>query len=118
MSGNEQAHIGMRPMYFVWIWLLAITLVEVFLAYLQLPVLMMLVALLGLSILKAAMIMSYFMHLKFERMNLVATIIPALVMCLLLMNIIFGDSARIRDRGVFRDLPPPTPQSAPAETHQ
>jgi len=106
--GNEALHdhpnAGMRPMYWVWIWLLALTGVEVFLAYLQLSLGLMLVCLLGLSVVKAALIMGYFMHLKFERLNLILTIIPALVACILLMNIIFPDSGRLRSHGVNRHM--------------
>jgi len=109
---DAHAPAGMRVMYFIWGWLLALTLVEVFLAYEQVPLMVMLFALLGMSIIKAAMIISWFMHLKFERINLVLTIIPAMIMCLLLMNVIWPDSRRVRDRGVFRDLPPPVPGEA------
>ena len=111
-SGSDaQAHApaGMRVMYIVWGWLLALTLIEVFLAYEQFSLLVMLLALLGMSIVKAALIMSWFMHLKFERISVVLTIVPAMIMCLLLMNIIWPDGRRVRDRGVFRDLPSPVP---------
>src|SRR5213594_1806375 len=110
MTMNEMhAPEGMRVMYFVWGWLLFLSLVEVTLAYLNVPLLIMLFALLALSILKAAMIMSWFMHLKFERMNLIFTIVPAMVLCLLLMNVIWPDSVRVRSRAMFHDLPVPTP---------
>jgi cytochrome c oxidase subunit IV len=102
---ESHAPAGMRTMYFVWGWLLVLTAIEVLLAYLHTPVLIMLVCLLGFSILKAALIMGWFMHLKFERMSVVLTIVPAMIMCLLLMNIIFGDSARLRSKGLFRDIP-------------
>lgn len=98
---------GMRQMYVVWFWLLALTLVEVVLAYLQTPLAIMLFALLGLSLIKAAMIVAYFMHLRFERLSLALTLIPAVVTCLLLFNVIFPDGSRVRTRGVFKDLPPP-----------
>ena len=60
-----------RPITFlnVWIVLLVLTGVEVFLAYEQVPTLIMLTALLGLSVVKAAMIIAYFMHLKFEKLQ-------------------------------------------------
>ena len=109
MGGNAAG--GMRLMYFVWFWLLALTLIEVLLAYLHTPLVVMLLALLGLSIVKAAMIVAYFMHLRFERLSLALTLVPAVITCLLLFNIIFPDGSRVRTRGVFRDLPPP---SAPA----
>jgi len=79
----------------VWIVLLVLTGVEVFLAYKQLPILIMLVAFLGLSIIKAAMIIAYFMHLKFERFSLFLTLFPMLIICILLMFISMPDSQRL-----------------------
>src|SRR5436305_6334811 len=78
----------------VWIVLLVMTAVEVFLAYEQLPVLLMLISFLGLSIVKAALIIAYFMHLKFERFSLFLTLFPMLVLCILLMFITMADSQR------------------------
>jgi len=80
----------------VWIVLLVLTAVEVFLAYEQLPTLIMLVSFLGLSIVKAAMIIAYFMHLKFERFSLFLTLFPMLILCILLMMFIsMPDSQRL-----------------------
>ena len=79
----------------VWIVLLALTAVEVFLAYEQLPTLIMLTSFLGLSIVKAAMIIAYFMHLKFERFSLFLTLFPMLILCILLMFISMPDSQRL-----------------------
>src|SRR5579872_4134764 len=79
----------------VWIVLLVLTGVEVFLAYEQLPTLIMLISFLGLSIIKAAMIIAYFMHLKFERFSLFMTLFPMLILCILLMLFIsMPDSQR------------------------
>ena len=79
----------------VWVILLALTAVEVFLAYEQVPLLIMLTALLGLSVLKAAMIIAYFMHLKFERFSLFLTLFPMLVLCIILMLIFMPDASRL-----------------------
>lgn len=79
----------------VWLALLALTGVEVFLTYEQVAVLIMLTALLGLSIIKAVLIISYFMHMKFERLSLFLTLFPMLVFCILLMLIFLGDATRI-----------------------
>lgn len=77
--------------------LLVLTIVEVILAYVQMSLKPMLVILIGLSLIKAAMIIAYFMHLKYERMSLVFTLIPALVVCICLMFILFPDSNRNRN---------------------
>ncbi|MDX6612456.1 MAG: cytochrome c oxidase subunit [Blastocatellia bacterium] len=78
----------------IWIWLLVITGVEVFLGYIHLPLFYMLTILMGLSIIKAALIVAYFMHLRFERLTLVLTLIPALVLCICLLSAFFPDSFR------------------------
>jgi len=97
MSAEAHGHaaVGSRLYVWVWVWLISITGVEVFLAYKQLPPRMMLVILLGLSVIKAALIMSYFMHLRFERLSLVLTLVPVLVICICLMGIFFPDSIRL-----------------------
>jgi cytochrome c oxidase subunit 4 len=79
----------------IWITLLILTAVEVFLAYEQVPTLIMLTALLGLSVVKAALIIGYFMHLKFERLSLFLTLFPMLIFCILLMLIFLGDATRL-----------------------
>ena len=77
----------------VWVALLVLTGVEVLLAYEQVPTLIMLTALLGLSIIKAALIIAYFMHLKFERLSLFLTLFPMLIFCIVLMLIFLGDAS-------------------------
>ena len=79
----------------VWIALLAMTGVEVLLAYEQVPTLIMLTALIGLSVIKAALIIAYFMHLKFERLSLFLTLFPMLIFCVLLMLVFLGDAVRL-----------------------
>ena len=79
----------------IWVALLALTAIEVFLTYEQVPTLIMLTALLGLSVVKAALIIAYFMHLKFERLSLFLTLFPMLILCILLMLIFLGDASRL-----------------------
>jgi cytochrome c oxidase subunit 4 len=79
----------------VWIVLLVLTGIEVFLAYEQLPTMIMLTILVGLSIIKAALIIAYFMHLKFERLSLFLTLFPMLIFCIVLMLIFLGDATRV-----------------------
>lgn len=86
-----------RDMIIVWGALLALTAIEVFLAYIQINVTLMLIILMGASIIKAALIVAYFMHLKFERLSLILTIVPTIVVLLCLFAILFPDSFRLRD---------------------
>ena len=92
---TEEHFAGSNRLFMsVWFWLLLLTGLEVFLGYVQLPVVYMLVILMGASIIKAALIVAYFMHLKFERLSLILTLIPALVVCILLLFVFFPDSFR------------------------
>ena len=95
---HTHAEGSTRLMIIVWAWLLALTAVEVFLAYIHLDLRLMLTILIGLSIIKAALIMAYFMHLRFERLTLVLTLVPALVICICLLFIFFPDSFRAREQ--------------------
>ena len=75
-------------------YLLGLTLIEVLLAYIHTPLHIMLTILMGLSIIKAALIIAYFMHLRFERLSLVLTLIPMLIVCVCLFFVFFPDSIR------------------------
>jgi|SRR5579863_3072624 len=93
----EEIHVGGTTSAFIKVWfvLLALTGVEVLLAYEQVPTLIMLTVLLGLSIIKAALIIAYFMHMKFEKLSLFLTLFPMLIFCIVLMLIFLGDAVRI-----------------------
>ncbi|HEY0385439.1 MAG TPA: cytochrome C oxidase subunit IV family protein [Pyrinomonadaceae bacterium] len=95
--------------------LLVLTLVEVFLAYIHASVLIMLTILMGLSIIKAALIVAYFMHLRFERLSLVLTLVPAIVVCICLLLVFFPDSFRSSSLRYKFTTEAPAETSAPAE---
>ena len=82
--------------------LLVLTVVEVLLAYIQVPLVLMLTILIGLSLIKAALILAYFMHLRYERMSLVYTLIPMLVICICLLFIFFPDGFRLLGLRAYR----------------
>ena len=92
---HQHAEGGTRLYMTVWVALLIMTGVEVFLAYLHLPVNIMLVALMGLSLIKAALIIAYFMHLRFERLSLFLTLVPIWVLVTCLLFMFFADSFRL-----------------------
>ncbi len=91
---EEAEHGTIKSFAVVWILLLIFTGIEVFLAYEQIQPVIMLVALVGLSVVKAAMIIAYFMHLKFERFSLFLTLFPMLIFCILMMLVFMPDSMR------------------------
>ncbi|HKA22564.1 MAG TPA: cytochrome C oxidase subunit IV family protein [Blastocatellia bacterium] len=95
-DAHHEEHGGSnRQNVMVWGGLLALTAFEVFLAYIQINPVLMLIILMGASIIKAALIVAYFMHLKFERLSLILTIVPTIVVLLCLFAILFPDSFRL-----------------------
>jgi cytochrome c oxidase subunit 4 len=99
MELEEDIHFAGSNRLFlsIWLWLLLLTGFEVFLGYIRLPVVYMLVILMGASIVKAALIVAYFMHLRFERLNLILTIVPAVVIAICLLLVFFPDSFRAKN---------------------
>ena len=99
MSANQEQHEGTmmadRLVVTVWLGLLGLTGVEVFLAYERLSLHLMLTLLMGLSFIKAGLIMAYFMHLRFEKRSLVLTLVPTMIIVISLLTIFFPDGVRL-----------------------
>jgi cytochrome c oxidase subunit IV len=91
----EEAHAGasVGTNIAIWIGLVAITGLEVFLAYMALQPTLMLSLLVVLSVVKAGLIMSFFMHLKYEKFSLVLLLVPATIFCICMMFIFFFPEA-------------------------
>jgi cytochrome c oxidase subunit IV len=96
MSANAHEHAegGNRLYLVVWGALLFMTIVEVVLAYIQLATAPMLITLMGLSLVKAGLIVAYFMHLKFERSSLIWAMVPMWLLVMILLFVFFPDSFR------------------------
>ena len=84
----------------VWVALLFSTAVEVCLAYQSLTPARMLVLLLGLSIVKAILILAWFMHLKFEHRALRWVIFGVIAAWLCMFTLLLPDAFRIVTMGV------------------
>ena len=91
----EDSHIPLFNK--IWLGLLAFTALEVVLAYVQIAgAMLMLVILLVLSLIKAAMIMACFMHLKFDHPQLSWIVVAPAVACIVIMcGYFFPDSFRL-----------------------
>ncbi len=94
MSEHAEAH-GNKANFIVWIVLLALTLVEVILAYIHLDQMLMLILLMGFSIIKAVLIIAFFMHMKFERLSFILTMVPATVLTISLICVIYPEGYRV-----------------------
>ena len=100
---HDTAHDDTKGQYF-WVWaaLLVLTAIEVVLAYEQVfqPV-RMLEILLVLSVIKSALIIAYFMHLKFERALMRWLLVISVSACFVIMYFFFfPDADRIVNLGV------------------
>ena len=100
-SGSEGHQVGSTKLFItVWVWLAAVTGIEVFLGYEQLQPTLMLTLLVILSLGKSALIVAYFMHLKYERFSLTLFLIPPTIFCIMMICIFFfPDSRRILQLG-------------------
>lgn len=78
----------------VWVFLLVLTGIEVWLAYVQASPEVMLAVLLALSLGKAAYIVGYFMHMKDERRSLRLSLFPPLIVMILALLMLLPDAAR------------------------
>ena len=97
---DEQRHHAKAQFFWVWGALLVMTAIEVYLTYQNLRPIRMLSILMGLSLLKAALIIGYFMHMKFEVSRMKWLTMASLMVCLALMMIFFPDALRILSLGV------------------
>src|SRR5437899_9925303 len=97
---EEHRHHKKGQFFWVWGALLAMTAIEVYLTYQNLPPVRMLTILMGLSLVKAALIIGFFMHMKYEISRMKWLTMCSLVACLALMMIFFPDALRIISLGV------------------
>ncbi|HKD02650.1 MAG TPA: cytochrome C oxidase subunit IV family protein [Terriglobales bacterium] len=97
---EQHRHHSKAPFFYVWGVLLVITGIEVFLGYQNMEPVRMLSILMALSIIKAALIIAYFMHMKFEVSRMRWLTMASLVFCLAMMCVFFPDAFRIIKYGV------------------
>jgi caa(3)-type oxidase subunit IV len=93
---HDVAHSDSKGQYF-WVWgaLLVLTGIEVWLGYnnQMLAAVHMLEALLILSIIKSALIIGYFMHLKFEKAIMRWLLVISVTACFIIMYFFFFPDA-------------------------
>jgi cytochrome c oxidase subunit IV len=98
---EEHRHHKKGQFFWVWGALLVMTAMEVYLTYQNLEPIRMLTILMGLSLIKAALIIGFFMHLRYEVSRMKWLTMCSVVACLILMTIFFfPDAYRIVTLGV------------------
>jgi caa(3)-type oxidase subunit IV len=75
-----------------WFWLLVMTLLALAMGYAPIGEGLKALLLVGITLAKIVLIASIFMHLKFERMNLVMLTFSPLILAIILFSFTFGDT--------------------------
>lgn len=95
-AGSAHPSVPSKTFIWVWIGLVALTAIEVYLGYIELEAKLMLTILLGLSVIKAGLIMAWFMHLKYEKRSLTMWLVISALFCIGMMMVYFyWDSLRL-----------------------
>lgn len=97
---EQHRHHKHVPFFIVWVVLLVLTAIEVYLGYQNMEPKRMLSILMCLSIVKAALIIGYFMHMKYEASRMKYLTMCSLLFCLAMMLVFFPDAFRILYLGV------------------
>ena len=95
---SEGEHSGGDRSYVVtWFWLLVITILEVAIVLVKVPRALLAISLMTLALMKAALIMAYFMHLKYERLSLIYTVVvPMFALAVILFGFVGPDALSVR----------------------
>src|SRR5438128_12532933 len=86
---EEQRHHKKAQSLWVWAALLVMTGIEVYLTYQDMAPAKMLTILMGLSLIKAALIIGFFMHLRYEISRMKWLTMSYVLACLTLMTVVF-----------------------------
>jgi len=95
MENSQNIHKGISRYIPVYVILLALSGLQIFLAYSKLDRNRLLAAFLAVAIFSAALAVMYFMHMIDERRSFFWSLIPATIFVLLMMNMIWSDSFRL-----------------------
>ncbi len=97
---EQHTHHKLAQFFYVWGALLVLTGIEVYLGYQNMEPKRMLSILMCLSIVKAGLIIAYFMHMKYEASRMKWLTMCSLVFCLAMMMVFFPDAFRILYLGI------------------
>jgi cytochrome c oxidase subunit 4 len=81
-----------RTYVVTWLWLLIITGLEISVVLVGLGKALVVTLLLVLALMKAALIAGYFMHLRYERLNLIYVVITPLILAVILFTGVAPDA--------------------------
>ena len=114
---HDHAHPTSYKQYFMtWIWLLIMTSLALALGYVSaIPETLKAVLLVGITLAKIVLIGAIFMHLKFERLNLVMLTFTPLVLSIVLFFFTFGETVEDPTHQIQNQSPNAPVITKPAE---
>lgn len=95
MSEPNSASSSLKTDIIVYLVILALSGLQIVLAYQHAEGSQLLVRMLAVALIQAGLGVTYFMHLREEQRNLKFALIPATIFVLLMMNMIWSDSFRL-----------------------
>ena len=95
MSAPNSASFSLKTDIIVYVVILALSGLQIVLAYQHAEGSRLLVRMLAVALIQAGLGVTYFMHLRDEQRNLKFALIPATIFVLLMMNMIWSDSFRL-----------------------
>jgi caa(3)-type oxidase subunit IV len=95
MSTPEKTHDSLKTDLIVYVCILALSGLQIILAYQHTEGTQLLVRMLSVALIQAGLGVMYFMHLRDEQRNLRFALIPATIFVMLMMNMIWSDSFRL-----------------------
>jgi cytochrome c oxidase subunit 4 len=85
---------GYKQYMMIWVWLLVMTVLALGVGYTSIPHAVKALLLVGITLAKIGLIGAFFMHLKFERMNLVMLTFSPIVLSIILFCFTYGETGQ------------------------
>ncbi len=95
METSEGPSGGLVTYFVVYACILALAALQILIAYEHIDGSQVFLRMLLIAIVQAALAITFFMHMKSERRNLLLFLLPATVFVLAMMNMIWADSFRL-----------------------
>ncbi|GBC98274.1 hypothetical protein HRbin17_00776 [bacterium HR17] len=95
MEHAEHKHPQTKVYLTVWFWLFVLSFSAYFIDLLHLPFALKAALLVVIALMKAGLIAAYFMHLRFERLNLVYTVLLPLILLVALVAAVLPDGLSV-----------------------
>src|ERR1043165_4716923 len=89
---HDHSALNYKQYFMTWTWLLVMTLLALGVGYVNMPEGIKAVLLVGITLAKIVLIASIFMHLRFERLNLVMITLIPLILSVILFFFTYGET--------------------------